>query len=249
MTTESPCFCLRSLNFEPEIFTMTRNLKTFAFLGLALAAVASQAVTYNDAPNDEGLTGGSVGGHMDILSIDVTNTATDISFKFTVNGDLVATNWGKYCVVLNNLSNGTVDTSVHNNGWGRHFQLTGGSNAFIGSWVDQPTNNQLNYTYNGSWNQNSQVTNTITGTSMVTLTASLSDLGLSVGDTMIFDAVTTGGGDDTAIDSLTGATPANWGDEMPLQGVTYQVQGVPEPATMVMLGLGAAAMLRRKRKA
>lgn len=221
--------------------------------GSLLVAAMSQATLYTDAANDEGLTlagGGSVGAHMDILSVDVTNTATDISFKFTVRGDLVGTNWGKYNIVLRSNNAAFLDMNAENNGWGRNYTLLGGASGFIGSWVDQPSNNQLNYTYNGtSWTQNSQVSNLIQGPSMVTLTASLADLGLAVGDIIVFDAVSTGGGDDTAIDSLTGWQPGGWSEVVNLEGFSYSVEGVPEPATMTLLGLGAAALLRRKKRA
>lgn len=224
-----------------------KNLKLISFATLACVAAASQATIYSDALNDEGLSSGSVGTHMDITSVEVTNTLSTISFKFTVQGDLVATNWGKYNVVLRSNNAANIQNGPENNAWGRNYTLLGGASGFIGSWVDQPTDNQLNYSYNGSWVQNSQVTNSVSGTNMVTLTANLADLGIAVGDIITFDAVSTGGGDDTAIDSLTGAKPDSWGQVVDLEGLQYEV--VPEPATMALLGIGAAALLRRKKKA
>ena len=47
------------------------------------------------------------------------------------------------------------------------------------------------------------------------------------------------------MDSLTGSI-ANWGDTANLSGLDYQV--VPEPATMTLLGLGALAALKRRKK-
>ncbi len=223
-----------------------KNFKLMSLAAIVSIAAASQATIYSDALNDEGLSSGSVGTHMDITSVEVTNTLSSISFKFTVQGDLTATNWGKYTVVLRSNNAAFIQNGPENNPWGRKFTLNGGASGFIGSWVDQPTSNQINYNYNGSWVQNSQTDNSISGPNMVTLTASLSDLGISVGDTITFDAISTGGGPDTAIDSLTGAKPDAWDQVIDLQGVQYEV--VPEPATMTLLGLGAAALLRRKKR-
>lgn len=218
------------------------NTKLIA-AAVALGVVAgANATLYVDNTGDIAL--GSM-PHMDITSVDVTSTATQITFQINLAGDPIATNWGKYNVILHNLAAGTTDTSLENNPWGRNYRLLGGSTGFIGSWADQPANNQQNWSYNGSWNMNLLSTNAIT-TSTVTLTANLADLGLGQSDSIIFDVVTTGGGDDTAVDSLTGVPPTSWGEQVALEGLLYNP--VPEPATMAVLGLGAAALLRRRAK-
>ena len=85
--------------------------------------------------------------------------------------------------------------------------------------------------------------------SSVTLNILLADLGLAVGDTFLFDAITTGGGgSDGAVDSAGNPAPqiTEWNQDSDAHNLTYHV--VPEPATMITLGLGAAALLRKRRR-
>ena len=205
------------------------------------------AVTYSDPVGDVAVPG-SPFPHMDITMAEVTNTATAITFTFTLNGSPIATNWGKYNVLIHKTGASSIDTATNNNPWGRNFGLLVGSTAFIGSWVNQPSNNSQNWTYNGSWNLGTTTSNTVTS-STVSVTANLSDLGLAVGDTILFDMVTTGSnGGDTAVDSLTGlAVPTDWQQHVDMEGLLYNVNVVPEPGTMAALGLGAMALIRRRR--
>lgn len=222
-----------------------RNFKLAGIVAAALAATASHAVLFDDA-NGDVLVPGNPFDHIDIDSVEVTNTLSDITFTLNLVADPVATNWGKYNIVIRN-SNASLDTNARNTAWGRNYGLLGGANAFIGSWTDQATNNQQQWTYSGGWNLVSTVTNVANGTSL-SFTASLADLGIVVGETIVFDAVTTAnGGDDTAVDSLSGVAPTEWGQYVELEGFNYEV--VPEPATMTLLGLGAIAAFRKKRKA
>ncbi len=220
------------------------NLKGLGLLSLSLMAIAAQATVYGDATGDV-----NVGSfpHIDITSFEITNTLTDITFKFNLDGDPVATNWGKYGVIIRTPSG----TAGAGNGWARPIELTGGASHWIAGWADAGASSEFQlHSYNGTaWGQVFQ-----TGTGLVidgpnksySYTLSLASLGLAVGDTFKFDAITTGGGGtDSAVDSLTGNV-ANWGDTANLSGLDYQV--VPEPATMTLLGLGALAALKRRKK-
>ncbi len=220
------------------------NAKFFAVTAVVASVAGAQAVLFIDNAGDVAVPGNPF-PHMDILSVDVTSTASTITFDITLAGDPIATNWGKYNAVMRKVGGSPLDTNVVNNPWARNYTLAGGSSAFIGSWVDAPNTNQQNWSYNGSWNLVSTTNNAVT-TSNVILTASLADLGLAAGDQIVFDVATTGGnGGDTAVDSLTGMPPTGWGDNVILEGRQYAV--VPEPASMAVLGLGAAALLRRRR--
>ncbi|MBA4291748.1 hypothetical protein C0431_02150 [bacterium] len=246
--------CVHLISSHRRLKKTMKNSKMLLVASAITIAAASQAVIFTDPTGDVNVPG-SPWPHLDITSVEVTNTDTSISFKYTVNGDLVATNWGKHLVVIRRA--GAVDNTGYTlpDAWNRRASLSGGGNAFIGSWVDAPSNNQQNWTFDGTtWNQINTVSNNIQGPNMVTLTASLADLGITLGETITFDVFTTGGGGspgnpgDTAVDSLTGASPTAWDQDITLQGLTYNVEAVPEPATMVVLGVAAAAALRRRKK-
>ena len=66
----------------------------------ALALVPSQtrAATYLDSSGEGSLL--TSNPHLDILSVEVNNTATDLIFKFNLAGNPVATDWGKYMVAI-----------------------------------------------------------------------------------------------------------------------------------------------------
>jgi len=222
-----------------------KNLKFMALAGLGLAVVGgAKADIYGDAAGyiniiDAGHT------HLDVLSIEAMNTATTLTFSFSLTGSPIDTNWGKYGVLIRRT--GMVDTSVRNNGWNRPFNLGGGANVWLAGWADGATPGFEAYNYDGAWNKvNPNGTPAITAGGYA-MTVNLADVGIMLGETITFDVYTSGGGsDDTARDSLMGAQPLTWGDQVNTNGVEFTV--VPEPATMAVLGLGAAAMLRRRRK-
>lgn len=225
------------------------------FLMTAIAVVAASAANatlFSDPMNDQGPSNGGGPGftHLDVTSVDVTNTASTITFAFTMQGDIAATNWGKYGIIFRNVTaGGPVDTNPINNPWGRNGNLGGGANGWVGSWVDGGGGAQA-WTYNGSWNLNNGSIAPSLSQFGTSITINLADLGLALGDLIIFDAISTaGGGSDTITDSLTGATPPEWNTLVEMQGQTYVLTPVPEPATMTILaGAAALAALRRRKK-
>ncbi len=226
-------------------------MKTSKLLLLATAIItasASQAVIFGDPAGDEGHSSGSVGAHMDIISLEVTNDASNITFTFTVTGDPIANNWGKYCIIGRNTNNAFTDTATNNNPWGRDVEFLGGSNLWIGNWVDSGGGVQA-YSYNGAWNQNGGTGVPVVTNNSVSYTVALADIGVALGDVLIIDGLTTGSNNDPAIDSLTGMQTSSWDDHSELEGVLYTVEAVPEPATMTVLaGAAAIAALRRRKK-
>lgn len=226
-----------------------------AAAGLAMFAGTSLGTTYNDPAGD--LFTGAGGGILDILALDVTNDATNISFTFHLAGDPIATDWGKYMVIMDTVPGG--DTG--GNGWGRPIGLASGADHWMGSWVDSGNGGEV-YSYAGSWPfppnhatwNGTAVGMTISKTnSSVTVSFPMAWIGVGFGDLIFFDAFTSGGGGgDGAIDSVANASPSvfDWGDYYQAGGqnpvLTYQV--VPTPGAAGLAGLAGALALRRRRR-
>ena len=95
---------------------------------------------------DAGISTGN--GTLDIVGMEVSNTATDIKFKLTVNGQVNGavqggTDWGKFMV---GIATQKTDGTLTGNGWGRPINLSYdndpfatqivGMNHWLGGWVD-----------------------------------------------------------------------------------------------------------------
>lgn len=227
---------------------MNFKIRALALAALTLTALPAFADLYTDATGD--LNVGTF-DNIDITSVMVTNTSTDITFQINLNGSPVATNWGKYNIIMNSPGVTGGDTGSSGNPWVRPYSLAGGANKFIGGWADAATSNSQLWTYTGgAWSQDSTFTSMITSAG-ISYTVSLASLGLMAGDTLLFDVATSGGGNnDTAVDSLgrSSGEVSNWSDTTVLNGVSYKVTPVPEPATLTALGVGAVAVLRRRRR-
>lgn len=224
---------------------------------LAALALPAHATIYVDTAGDEF----SGNGNMDILSMEVTNTATDISFSLTVNG---TADWGKYVYFLDTVPAQGGATTGFNGAdnvpdWNRDIAANP-SNAieyFAGTWVDSGGGYEVR-SYFGAWGfddasydgspQGGVVLNVGATTANYILTYPLASLGLSLGETFHFDVASTGGNPgDTANDSLGTPTPvsSNWDDAAVLNNfLSYTV--IPEPGALALLALGALAMRRRR---
>jgi len=236
----------------------------------AIGDIYAGSPTANPPFSDAISTGG---GTLDILGMEVTNSATDITFTLTVNGNISTTDWGNFMIGI--ATGGTGSTT--GNGWARPINLSspvGGMDTWIGSWVNSGGGAQL-WSYvggtngggtGGAWNQ---LTNNVPGfstspgvTSTLTYTASLASLGLAINDVFYFDAYSSGAsGGDGAADALANPNVSitGWGDTYTSSTTgdsgpglnSYQV--VPEPSTVALLTLSALgvagyAVRRRARK-
>jgi len=249
------------------------SLVTAAFAVSSSFAIQGTTSPYSDPAGDISLSVNSANGTLDILGMEVSNNATDITFTLTLNGNISTTDWGNFMIGIATGGTG----SATGNGWARPINLSspaGGMDYWIGSWVNSGGGAQL-WSYaggtngggtGGAWNQltnNSPVFSTLAGaTSTTSYTLTLSSLGLAPDDVFYFDAYSSGGGGtDSAIDALANpnVSVTDWGQTYTSSttgtgGVglnSYQV--VPEPTTYALLALGALGMAgyaarRRARK-
>ena len=220
-------------------------------LSAMLAASAVQATLYNDAVGDEAFGH----PHLDIVSVEVMNDATDIMFTINLSGDPIATDWGKYLVGIDSVVGG----DGAGNGWGRPILMPSGMDYWVGSWVDWGDGAEVyNWSTSNTWDlvdgaygaDSTDILLPVKSPTSVTLTTSLSSMGLGVGDTFIFDVFTSGGGGtDSAIDALSDPTTtvANWDDPY-TSPTSLRYTVIPEPATLALVLLGLGALWYRRRR-
>lgn len=217
---------------------------------LALAGMSASAATYGDSTGEGAIL--TSNPHLDITSVEVNNTATDLIFKINLLGDPVATDWGKYIIGINSTAGG--DTV--GNGWGRPIGMSSGMDYWVGGWADSGNGAEIRNWTGSAWNLQSATYNPnpdnlslVKNSSSVTIQFKYAGLGLAPGSSFSFDVYTTGGGGtDSAIDALAnpGQTVANWGDtyNSGLLADTYTLP-VPEPSVFALIGLSGLAIARR----
>lgn len=230
--------------------------KLLAISFIAIVSSQAMAVVYTDLLGDVNAPMTTYGNpNVDLASLEITNDASTISFKFTTNSpSITSPDWIKLNVIMRK-GGGPLDLSANGNGWNRPYNLSGGADRHIGGWVDGGGGFEARQFNGTGWNLNGATYTPTAGMLVaisgpsVTYTLNLSTLGLSVGDTFVFDALTTGGGADGAWDLLSqGPTVSGPTDPYTsMSNLSYTV--VPEPASMTALALGAAALLRRRKKA
>jgi hypothetical protein len=249
-------------------------MKTFASCALRMAVPAAficssfafanpgltSSAMYLDATGDiaSGISTG--GGTLDLVSMEVSNTASDVIFKLTVNGSLSSTDWGKFMI---GISTGAGATS--GNGWGRPINMTsnGGMTHWVGSWVDNGGGSQF-WNYSGSaWSGPAGLAGfsfTSGAQSTLTYTVSMASLGVSNGSTLYFDAYSSGGGGgDSAVDALSrsDASISNWGGPFTTAGIASGTSAstaggafaytIPAPGALALLGAASLVGSRRRR--
>ncbi len=185
---------------------------------MATAPAFAQPISFDDAIGDIDPGLPTAGGTLDIVKMEVSDTVSDVIFRLTVNGNFTTTDWGNFMIGIANQKTAGSTTS---NGWGRPIRLdAGGGNGmthWIGSWVNSGGGSQL-WTYNGaSWDGPASLAgfSFAAGTqSTITYTVSKDSLGVATGDTIQFDAYSSGGGGgDSSVDALSNPNVAitSWG--------------------------------------
>lgn len=233
---------------------------TGAVAMLAANEAKASPDVYTDAVGDISPSIFSGNGVLDITGMEVTNTATDLVFTLSVNGNVGTTDWGKFMVGIGR--NGSTGTTT-GNGWNRPITMvtaSGGMTNWLGAWTDGGGGAE-SYVYTTQWDRiGATWAGNLPGTfsfsagsvSTVTWTISMASMGLSVGDTFSFDAYSSGGGGtDGAVDAL--ANPnvsiADWGNSYTSSSATglYTYTIVPAPGALALLGLAGVAGTRRRK--
>lgn len=174
---------------------------------MMISPVLGQIITYTDSQGDIDPGIATAGGTLDIVAMEVSNTATDVIFTLTVNGNITTTDWGNFMIGI--ATTKTIGTTT-GNGWNRPINMEApgakGMNYWIGSWVNSGGGTQL-WSYNGtSWAGPAAIAGhsmTPGAQSTITYTVTANSLGLVSGDFFYFDAYSSGGGGtDGAVDAL-----------------------------------------------
>jgi hypothetical protein len=222
-------------------FTLMVAVLAAAFV--ASISTPSLGAIYIDAQNEIHNNGDP---HMDITQVEVTNDATNISFKISVRAtNIDSPNWGKYTLGLDTAPGGNSMQNDNGNGWSRSISMNG-MDYWIGSWVDGGGGgaNLSNWT-GTNWNSLGNISHLISGPS-ITLTTTLASLGLSYGSVVKFDAYTTGGnGGDGANDASSNPNQASpgWpdhyhsGDLLSSYTVVNPVAPIPEASAALVWAL------------
>ncbi|MGI9177569.1 MAG: hypothetical protein ACR2IT_06905, partial [Pirellulales bacterium] len=105
---------------------LTKSIAAATFVALATMAavgIAAQGSSspYTDAVGDIDPGIATAGGTLDITGMEVSNSATDLNFKLTVNGNVSTTDWGKFMI---GIATGKTDGTLTGNGWGRPINLS-----------------------------------------------------------------------------------------------------------------------------
>ena len=226
---------------------------------IASGASANPGVIYTDATGDINANLATAGGTLDLVSMEVSHTATDVQFKLTVNGNIGITDWGRFMVgIANNKGYGTSSSD----GWARPITMSanGGMTNWFGSWVDsgggaENRSNQISWGLIGKTSDGTFGNFALAAGAQSTITygVSIASIGMSIGDTFSFDAYSSGGGSgDSAIDALANPNVAitSWGqayDSGTSTSLSYTLTAIPAPGAIALVGL--AGLVARRRKA
>jgi hypothetical protein len=211
-----------------------------SLMAMAVASSAlAQVTSYSDPTSDlfdNGFT------NLDISSVQMSNDASNLYISVTT---VAFQNWTKYMFFFDTGVGGT-----STNGWGRPVDLAGVEiDFFLGSWVDQPTDNSQFVSWTGSeWDWgNVMMSTNVVNENTVSWTIPLASMGLAIGDTFWFDVGTSGGGIDPGVDHLSRADPATpgWGSPS-VAGPFLAYTVIPSPGAVALLGLAGLAGRRRR---
>ena len=222
--------------------------KRFIFaLSVMLGIVPfARAATYTDTSGDTQASPTST--NLDIGSVDVSHTATDLVVTVNTAGSLASPNdWGRYMIALNTDGNTATGQNVDMDPYGTHpIGLTGADFWFTAE-PDAGTDNFYQWT-GSSWNWLGTIPASA-GTNSVTFSMPLATLGVSDGAAITFDVYTTGSfSGDPAIDALSNPNPtvATWTNTPYNSGSQVSTYVVPEPTSLAGVAVVLVSLMRRR---
>jgi MYXO-CTERM domain-containing protein len=222
-----------------------KNQKLVALASLAISASAFAGVpaytqSFGDAQNDLFDNGF---GNLDITNVDVTYQAGSLRFDVSTRA---FSSWTKYCLFISAGSG----ASTESNPWNRPHSTNGQTiTHFLGSWVDQASDNVQHWSF-GSSGWSYVATGTNSHASGNTVSFWLDGIYLAEGDSIRFDVGTSGGGNDPMVDLLSRSNPSTsgWGSASTSGNfLTFTIPGVPAPGAIALLGV--AGLVSRRRRA
>ncbi|MGD0812399.1 MAG: PEP-CTERM sorting domain-containing protein [Verrucomicrobiota bacterium] len=240
-------------------------------LPLATLPVTAQDI-YSQSYIGTGTADGGGSGGTGISSVVVGNDASgDISF--TINSSQPESAYVNYMIEIQQVGVGASGYTGFANPWGPSVGISSGMNALINTWTGGT--GATAFAYSGGWSGGVGTAFAGgVGTTSATITTTLANLGLAPGGSFYFDVVSsfdTPGGQSAygALDNPGGYPAESDNNYTPWNGTSYydSVPGpsnggnsifgtaaseytvaVPEPATCVLMGMGALAMIRRSLK-
>ena len=244
--------------------TLPCIIPVLTLLALATLPATAQDI-YTQTYTGTGDANGGLGDGAGISSVVVGNDASG-DIDFTINSTQPMDAYINYAIEIQQVGAPTGYTGFAPP-WGLAVGISTGENALINTWTGAGGATAFIYS-GGSWNGGAGGSYTAggLGNTYATFTTTLSSLGLSPGSSFYFDVVSSfdapGGQSAYGVLDNTGWAPEsdnsykpwlgdNYYDSATSPGSTfgsaateYTVEAVPEPATCVLMGLGALGMIR-----
>ena len=248
---------------------LSQGLVSLSAIGLLSIAVLNAAATTYTGPGTA--IGGSPGDGGGISSVVVTNDANNITF--TINSSQPMASYIFYTVELQIVGQAGNGSTSLVNPWGENIGISSGVNSLINTYGSGASA----LTYNSGWTQNASGGYAAggTGSNFATMTFALSSLGLTLGNSFLFDVVSSyaasPGGQSAygALDSTgypaesdnsfqpwNGPVTPNYYDSAtdanstfpntPNGGGQSLYTVVPEPCTLVLVGMGGLLLACRR---